>query len=391
MRPINPWLSRFAMLLVAATFCLIFLGGMVTSVNAGLSVPDWPTSYGYNMFTFPIARWVGGIFFEHTHRLLASCVGLMTTVLVAWTWRNRWAVPAALAVCAVATAAAALSLPHVASLSGPEHALTRGLIVMHVNIWSFAAAFVLVLLTTERDRWRYGERWLQWLGFWAFLLVCVQGTLGGLRVTEVSTVLAMIHACAAQAFLCLTVVMAAALSPRWNEEASPSPVAKAVKPLAWTLVAAIYCQLMIGAVMRHLHAGLSIPDFPLAFGRVIPPMLDERVAIHFAHRVGALVVTVLAVALTALIFTAARRHAPLTRAALGLMAAVVAQIALGASVIWLRREPVITSLHVVNGAVVLGTALLLAVRATRLNALPASSPLSPLRRLGPFLQPEPHA
>ena len=76
---------------------------------------------------------------------------------------------------------------------------------------------------------------------------------------------------------------------------------------------------------------------------------------------------------------------------MGLMGALAAQVALGASVIWLRREPVITSLHVVNGAVVLGTALLLAVRATRLNALPASSPLSPLRRLGPFLQPEPHA
>ena len=108
MQPINPWLSRFAKLLVAATFCLIFLGGMVTSMGSGLSVPDWPTSYGYSMFTFPFTRWVGGIFFEHTHRLLATCVGMMTTVLVAWIWRNRKAVPVALAVCAVATAAAAI-------------------------------------------------------------------------------------------------------------------------------------------------------------------------------------------------------------------------------------------------------------------------------------------
>jgi cytochrome c oxidase assembly protein subunit 15 len=373
MQPINPWLSRFAKLLVASTFCLIFLGGMVTSVNAGLSVPDWPTSYGYSMFTFPISRWVGGIFFEHTHRLLATCVGLMTTVLVAWIWRNRVAVPAALAVCVVATGAVAMTLPHVPALAGDAHRLTRGLIIMHVNIWSFAAAFVVTLLTTERDRWRYGKPWLQWLGFAAFLLVCVQGTLGGLRVTEVSTVLAMIHACTAQAFLCLTVVLAAALSPRWEEGVFAMRASRqgvpAIKTLAWTLVGAVYCQLMIGAVMRHLHAGLSIPTFPLAFGQLIPPMLNGRVAINFAHRVGALVVTLMTAGLSTLVFTAARRHARLTRAAAGLIGAVVVQVALGASVIWTRRDPVITSLHVVCGAVVLTEALLLAMRATKLNGL----------------------
>src|ERR1700678_2446058 len=124
MQPINPWLPRFAKLLVAATFCLIFLGGMVTSVNAGLSVPDWPTSYGYNMFTFPITRWVGGTFFEHAHQLLASGVGLMTTVLVAWIWRNRWAVPASLAALLIATAAAGFSVKHIALFSRPEYELT---------------------------------------------------------------------------------------------------------------------------------------------------------------------------------------------------------------------------------------------------------------------------
>jgi cytochrome c oxidase assembly protein subunit 15 len=372
MHPTNPWLSRSAKLLVAATFCLIFLGGMVTSKNAGLSVPDWPTSYGYNMFTFPIERWVGGIFFEHTHRLLATCVGMMTAVLVAWIWRNRFALHVALVVCVLATAAAFISVSHIGSLAGPDHELTRGLIVMHVNIWSFALAFIGMLLTTERDRWRYGQTWLQWLAFGAFLLVCVQGTLGGLRVTEVSIVLAMIHACTGQAFLCLTVVMAAALSPDWNEITDPQPAlpaAAAIKPLAWTLVGAVYCQLMIGAVMRHLHAGLSIPDFPLAFGRLIPPMLDERVAIHFAHRAGALVVTLLVIALTTLVFVAARRYMWLTRAAIGLIGAVILQIVLGAYVIWLQRNPEITSLHVVNGAVVLGMALLLAMRATRLKTL----------------------
>ncbi len=82
----NPWLFRFAALTAFVTFLLIGLGGLVTSHGAGMSVPDWPNTYGYNMFTFPISKWVGGIFYEHTHRLLASAVGLLTTILAVWLW-----------------------------------------------------------------------------------------------------------------------------------------------------------------------------------------------------------------------------------------------------------------------------------------------------------------
>ena len=374
MQPTNPWLSRYAKLLVGATFCLIFLGGMVTTLGAGLSVPDWPTSYGYNMFTFPMDRWVGGALFEHTHRLWASAVGMMTMVLVAWIWRNRWAVPVALLVCVVVTGAVAIALPHVPGLEGEAQKHLRGLIIMHVNIWSFAAAFAVLLLTTEKDRWRYGQPWLQWLGFGAFLLVCVQGTLGGLRVTEVSTVLAMIHACTAQVFLCLTVVMAAALSPRWENFRSGSSVAGggvgAVKALAWTFVAVVFGQLMIGAVVRHLHAGLAIPTFPLAFGQWIPPMINERVAIHFAHRVGAVAVVVTLALLMGALIAAGRRNPGLAWTGAGLLLLVAVQIALGAGIILSGREPILTSLHVVNGAAVLSTGVLLAIRATRL-AMPA--------------------
>ena len=68
----QPALFWFAVLNAVATFLLIGLGGLVTSHEAGMSVPDWPTSYGYNMFALPIKFWTGGAFFEHTHRLLAS-------------------------------------------------------------------------------------------------------------------------------------------------------------------------------------------------------------------------------------------------------------------------------------------------------------------------------
>ncbi|HTV75469.1 MAG TPA: COX15/CtaA family protein, partial [Candidatus Baltobacteraceae bacterium] len=89
----NPWLHRFAVLTAVATFLLLGAGGLVTSHEAGMSVPDWPNSYGYNMFAFPPSKWIGGIFYEHTHRLWASAVGMMTTILAVWLWlkdSRRW-------------------------------------------------------------------------------------------------------------------------------------------------------------------------------------------------------------------------------------------------------------------------------------------------------------
>src|ERR1700733_3992950 len=78
------WLHRFAWFTSIATLFLICSGGMVTSKGVGLAVPDWPTTFGYNMFLFPVSKWVGGIFFEHTHRLIASTVGFLTMILTTW-------------------------------------------------------------------------------------------------------------------------------------------------------------------------------------------------------------------------------------------------------------------------------------------------------------------
>src|SRR5436309_16035763 len=80
----HPWLNRFAWLTALSTLVLVGIGGVVTSKEAGMSVPDWPTTYGYNMFFFPISQWVGGIFYEHTHRLVASVVGLLVVALTRW-------------------------------------------------------------------------------------------------------------------------------------------------------------------------------------------------------------------------------------------------------------------------------------------------------------------
>ena len=83
-QPTPAWLRRFTKLVAALTLFLIFAGAMVTSTGSGLSVPDWPTTYGWNMFTFPLSKWVGGIFYEHGHRLLASTVGFLCIVQALW-------------------------------------------------------------------------------------------------------------------------------------------------------------------------------------------------------------------------------------------------------------------------------------------------------------------
>lgn len=327
MHPQNVWLSRFAKVVVAATFALIFLGGLVTTKDAGMSVPDWPTTFRHGMFTVPFEKWLGedalqsGVFYEHSHRLLASLVGTLTIVLMIWIWAME-----------------------------------------------------------ER-------RWLWLVALAAYYLVAAQGILGGLRVTHASITLAMIHGCTAQAFLCVLVVIAAALSPRWYEIYQPARILKArsIQVASWLLVVALYTQLVLGAVMRHLKAGLAIPTFPRSGlnGEWLPPFWNEGVAFHFAHRVGALVVTLLAIALGSLIFTASRSDRQLTLPAKWLGVLIFAQIGLGAHIILKLRPPTLTTLHVVNGAAVLATALLLAVRASRLHtpAAECASVSAPLEEI----------
>ncbi|MGH8057830.1 MAG: COX15/CtaA family protein, partial [Candidatus Entotheonellia bacterium] len=83
------WLHRFALFTAVSTFPLLFMGGLVTSTGAGLAVPDWPTTFGYHMFLYPWSKMVGGIFYEHSHRLIGSAVGLLTTWLCLWLWLSE--------------------------------------------------------------------------------------------------------------------------------------------------------------------------------------------------------------------------------------------------------------------------------------------------------------
>lgn len=306
----NVWLHRFAFFTTIATLFLICSGGMVTSKGVGLAVPDWPTTFGYNMFLFPVSKWVGGIFFEHTHRLIASSVGVLTIILSVWLWR------------------------------GQDH------------------------------------RWLRNLGFVALALVILQGVLGGLRVTLLKDEIGIFHACLAQMFFGLLVVITLATSRLWEGIAAtavPIKPARALVRIAIVTTATIYLQLALGATMRHQHRDLSILDFPLAYRQVIPSVTAAKLAeintwrnaqalsevnafqiwLQMSHRFLALVI---ACGVIASLFQTRKgelRHTPLPHLSDAWFLLLALQITLGAWVIWSNKAADIATAHVAIGATML--------------------------------------
>jgi cytochrome c oxidase assembly protein subunit 15 len=299
-------LHLFAVLVAASTAVLIFAGGLVTSTGSGLSVPDWPSTYGWFMFTFPLEKMVGGIRYEHSHRLIASGVGLLIMVLAAWLWRTE------------------------------------------------------------------PRAWVRRLGYAALLAVITQGILGGITVLWfLPDPISIAHAGLAQLVFCLTVTIALVTSPGWQEsrlKAAPTyddrPLDdRLLRRLGIVTTVAVYVQILIGATMRHTGAGLAIPDFPLAFGRLVPAEWSGPIAIHYAHRMGALVVAALIIALTAHVFYHHGRRRELWRPAALLLLFLAIQITLGAFTVLSGKQYIINSLHVLGGAMVLATSLGLTLRA----------------------------
>jgi heme a synthase len=323
-------LHWYAVAAAASVLLLICSGGLVTSHEAGMAVPDWPNSFGYNMFLFPVSRWVGGVFFEHTHRLIASGVGLVTIALC-------------------------------------------------------VALFVI------EDR-----RWVKTLGIIAVAAVVVQGVLGGLRVAENNPLLGLFHGCVAQSFFALMATIALVTSKFWRilERARTagtettnheSPITNHLSLLTsqrWVLAvtAMVFVQLVLGASMRHSHAGLSIPDFPTSYGHLFPPLDNATIAqinqqrgaasqpytsaalilLQYVHRVWAALIVV------GLVFTAIRLlrgQLPIffRRCAAGWILLVVVQFCLGAWTVLSNKAADIATAHVLFGGLTLMLGVLLAV------------------------------
>ncbi|HET6362565.1 MAG TPA: COX15/CtaA family protein [Gemmatimonadota bacterium] len=260
--------------------------------------------------------------------------------------------------------------------------------VLYEHGHRMVATFVGALIVVEALwLWRVEpRRWVRALGWLALGGVVLQGALGGLTVLlGLPDAVSVSHAALAELVFGLTVTIAVVRSRTWLED-GPAQAVDADVPSLFSLAAlacaAIYLQILIGAIVRHTGAGLAIPTFPLAFGRVIPPLDSFPVAIHFAHRVGAIVVAVPVAWVAA---RALRCHGNLpriVRPALLLLALLAVQVGLGAWVILSYKSAWVTSAHLGTGALLFATALTLALRSRRYVALapaPAHPPIRPHR------------
>lgn len=275
----------FAVLTACFTFLLIVAGALVTGNEAGLSVPDWPLSYG--SLNPP---WEGNIRYEHGHRLVAAFVGLLTIALAVWVWKKE----------------------------------TRGSV-----------------------------RKLGWI---ALGMVVTQGILGGVTVLwYLPAPVSVLHACLAQTFFCLVVSLAWLSSPAWARQVRDRSRGLSLDRLAVATTAAIYLQLLLGAVFRHTQSG------------ILP------------HLLGALLVTVLAGWLIGRVFRSPQASSGLTGAATLLGILLALQLLLGLTS-WLLRlatadavQPefpvvAVTTAHVAVGALILANGLILALQSCRVRS-----------------------
>lgn len=329
-------LHWYAVILALSTLFLLLAGAFVTSTGSALAVPDWPLTYGHNPITYPWSKWVGGVFYEHGHRLTASAVGLLTIGLV---------------------------------------------VLLH---------------------WREPRAWLRRLGWLALVGVILQGVLGGMRVVLLLPPIAsIIHAALAELFLCTVVSMAVFVSPMWHHAPANQPTldrGAALRYLCAAMCLLIYMQIILGAVVRHSDSGLAIPDFPLNYGRLVPPMdeasiarLNEdrrwgevwlpqttraQIATHFAHRVGAGVVT-LVILFTLWKVRRATQGGPWFRTPmLTMLALLPVQVGLGAATVLTHRDKLPNSFHVMVGASLLASSVWLTLRVWRAyaSAVPSMTP-----------------
>ncbi|MCE2393192.1 COX15/CtaA family protein [Candidatus Poribacteria bacterium] len=257
----RPWLHRLAVLTAVTTFILICMGGLVTSTNSGMAVPDWPTTFGYNMFLYPLSKTVSGFLFSVDPNLQADLdTGNLSVGLRKALEKNEISVSENVIISTEEQgskwrlADRKNERTYTLIKSGERlDVYVHGVLYEHSHrlIGSIVGFLTIALMVSiwAKDR----RKWMKWLGVIALVAVIAQGVMGGLRVTNLSRVLAIIHACFAQAFFALTASLALFTSLSWLQMSAKIEITDAarLKNLSLITLGLIYIQFIFGAVLRH--------------------------------------------------------------------------------------------------------------------------------------------
>lgn len=302
----KPGLAAFAAIGSGWVFVLVALGAFTTSIGAGMVFSDWPLSNG----SVNPPGWLTEIdkFAEHSHRLSASMMSMITIILAGWLWLTE------------------------------ERPWLR-------RVAYFAVGLVLTQAVVGGLRVLFDNLQIDLVN------------------TSLGRLFAMLHAFLAQAFVCTLFTIAIASSRQWIEENSRLTGASCtrLRKLGTGCVALLLLQLSLAAVVRHSFAGLAIPTFPLSTpdGGLLPAAWDFRVGIHFAHRVMAGILTVALGSFVVQLWREPAVPAALRWLGIALLGLISLQIYLGAQIIWTGRSVYMTTGHVVVGALTLAVTFLL--------------------------------
>lgn len=306
----KPGLFAFSCFAAAWSVLLLYAGGFTTSIQAGMAFLDWPLSNG----SINPDGWLSESdkLAEHSHRLMGAKLGFLAIISL---------------------------------------------------IWHF--------FREERKRVRVTSYVLFWL-------VVSQGLLGGLRVrldqlntgfdsNVVAQSFAVAHACGAQLVFCTLIAIAVLHSPFWLKRQDSTPIDyRKAKIWGWCAVVSLFLQILVGAIMRHSHAGLAIPTFPLASeNSLLPPFWSFPISIHFAHRVGAVVASVALIGFVIQVFKNDALRDRLKGNAVSVLIVLALQIYLGALTIWTVKNPHAATMHMLVGAFLMGSTWMLVFRLYR--------------------------
>ena len=306
-------IRRLAAVAAGLTVVLIGAGGVVTNTDSGLACPDWPTCYGSL-----VPKMTGNVAVEHTHRLIATAVGLLTVALVILSLRKAAAWMAGFSVLLLG---AAIWSGRVVHLTGELPAAGVALVALGFAGCAYVA-------------WRFRD-----LASAALILVMFQGLLGGLTVLyRLPTLVLVMHLGTSMLFMCVLIAIAfGGLRLR-------------ASGLSATAVA-IYLQILLGATVRHTGAGLVCTDLPYCRGAWWPTNVHPMVHLHMAHRAFAFVVAALVIWSAVRI---ARQGSGLARVlAVAAPVLVVVQITLGVLTILTFKDLLPLTAHLVVGALLL--------------------------------------